>query len=202
MFHRIQQYPMIDANGRWYRPRAYGDPQPDGTWEGWLVFFPVAGGSAIAPPGPETTQRTSDALAVWAAGLRPIYLEGALVRAVAVENEPVVIAQLAAAEYDALEDAEHFEAAAAVKRGAADLDEVAASAALNDAERLRRTRIATEETLAAAEETAATLEADAHEQAARDARTVAAEAAARRRAAHAAAIQPARRKSAGGKKKR
>lgn len=201
MFHRIQQYPLIDANGRWYRPRAYGDPQPDGTWEGWLVFFPIAGGTAIAPPAPETTQRTSEALAVWAAGLRPVYLEGALGRAIAVEKEPVVIAELAAAEYEALEDAAQLETAAAVKRVTADIDDVAATAALGDADRLRRARMAAEETLAATEETAATLEAHAHEQAARDARTVAAKAAARRRAAHAAETPPSRRKAAGGKKK-
>ena len=195
MFHRIQQYPLIDANGRWYRPRAYGDPQPDGTWEGWLVFFPIAGGTAIAPPAPETTQRTSEAVAVWAAGLRPVYLEGALGRAIAVEKEPVVIAELTA------EDAAQLETAAAVKRVTADIDDVAATAALGDADRLRRARMAAEETLAATEETAATLEAHAHEQAARDARTVAAKAAARRRAAHAAETPPSRRKAAGGKKK-
>ena len=110
MFHRIQQYPLTHADGRWYRPRAYGDLQPDGTWDGWLVFFPLTGGRAIAPPGPSATQRTIDALEVWAAGLGPVYLEGALARAIAVEEEPLVIGELAAAEYEALEDAERLNA--------------------------------------------------------------------------------------------
>jgi hypothetical protein len=201
MFHRIQQYPLMEANGRWYRPRVYAEPRQDGAWEGWLVFFPVAGGRAIAPPDPETTQRTSDALAVWAAGLRPVYLEGALARAVAVATEPIVIGELAAAEYEALEDAERLRTAAAVKREAADLDAAAATVALADAERLRRARIATEESTAAAEEAAATLDADAHEQAARDARSVAATAAARRRAVRAAATPASRRKRSVGKKR-
>ena len=61
--------------------RAYGDPQPDGSWDDWLVFFPLGRGTAIAPPSPETTQHTLADLAVWAAGLTPVYLEGALDRA-------------------------------------------------------------------------------------------------------------------------
>jgi hypothetical protein len=201
MFQRIQQYPLVDANGRWYRPRAYGEPQPDGTWDGWLVFFPVAGGSAIAPPSPETTQRTLADLSVWAAGLRPVYVEGSLARAIAVAEEPFVIGQLAAAEYEALEDAERLETAAVVKRSAADLDDTAATAALADAERLRRERIATEEAFAATEEAAATLEADVHEQEARNARAVAAAAAARRRSARAAATPRSGGRSPASKKK-
>ena len=201
MFHRIQQYPLIDANGRWYRPRAYGDVQPDATWDGWVVFFPLDDTTAIAPPGPETTQRTFEALAVWAAGLRPVYLEGALARAIAVEEERPVLSQLAAAEYEALEDAERLEIAAAVKRTAADLDAAAAAVALADAERLRRERAATEEALAATEEAVATLEADAHEQEARNARAVAAEAASRRRSVSADATPRSRRQSPGSKKK-
>lgn len=148
MFHRIQQYPLIGGNERWYRPRAYGDPQPDGTWDGWLVFFPLAGGRAIAPPAPATTQRTAGALSVWAAGLGPVYLEGALARAIAVEEEPLVIGQLEAAEYEALEDAVRLEKAAAVKRDAAALDDALATVALEDGDRLRRERIVTEEAVA------------------------------------------------------
>jgi hypothetical protein len=201
MFQRIHQYPVIAAGGRWYLPRAYGDARPDGTWHGWLVFFPVAGGTAIAPPAPETTQSTSAALMVWAEGVRHVYLEGALARALAVEKDHSVIGQIAAAEYEALADAERLETAAAVKRGAADLDDAAATVALADAERLRRARLATEESMAATEEAAATLEADAHEQAARDARNVAAHAAGRRRAAREAATPAPLRKSRAAKKK-
>jgi hypothetical protein len=105
MFEHIQQYGLIDAGGIRYRPRAYGDPQPDGTWDGWVVFFPLGGGTAIAPPGPETTQSTVAALAVWAAGLTPVYLEGALARALRPAQQAPLIARLKDAEFESLDHA-------------------------------------------------------------------------------------------------
>jgi len=184
MFQRIQQYALLEASGQWYRPRAYGDPQPDGGWKGWLIFFPLLGGGAIAPPHPETTQPTWTALITWAAGLTPVYLEGALERALTVAEEPpTLISQLAAAEYDALEDAERLETAAEVQRSVADLDEAAADAARREADGLRRERLASERALAAADEAAAQAEAVLHEDAARDARKAAGEAAQRRHSA-------------------
>jgi hypothetical protein len=183
MFHRIQQYGVIEASGLLYRPRAYGDPRSDGTWDGWLIFYPLASGTAIAPPRPETTQSTLAALTQWAAGVTPVYLEGALARALAGVQQPPLIDQLTAAEYEALEDAERLETAAAEERTAADLDEAAAEAARGDAERLSRERLSTESALAATEEAAATIEADVHEQSARGARAIAADAARRRRSA-------------------
>jgi hypothetical protein len=184
MFQRIQQYELLEDGGQWYRPRAYGDPQPDGRWRGWLVFFPLLGGGAIAPPHPETTQPTWTALTTWAQGITPVYLEGALERALTVAEEPVaLVSQLATAEYDALEDAERLEAAAEVQRGVADLDDAAADAARREADDLRRERLASERALAAADEAAAKAEAAIHEEAARDARKAAGEAAQRRRSA-------------------
>ena len=200
MFHRIQHYELIDSVGRWYRPRAYGDQQPDGTWNGWIVFFPLVSGPAIAS-GRETTQPTLAALEVWAAGLTPVYLEGALDRALRLAEQPPLLAHLADAEYGALDDAERLETAAEVARATADVDEAAASLARTDAERLRRERLATEGALAATEEAAAILEAKVHEQAARDARTDAADAAARRRSAQAAAKLKTRAKARRGKRK-
>jgi hypothetical protein len=186
-FHRIQQYELIYTGGRWYRPRAYGDRQPDGTWDGWLIFFPIGGGSAIAPPGPETTQSMWAVLVVWAADLTLAYLEGALARALRLAPQPLLIDQLAGAEYEALEDAERLERSAEVERTAADLDEAAASAARADAKRIRRQRLDTERALAATEKAAATREANVLAQAARETRAVAADAARRRRSAHAKA---------------
>jgi len=124
MFHRIQQYELIYRGGRWYRPRAYGDDrQPDGTWDGWLIFFPIDGSSAIAAPGPETTQSTWTMLVIWAADLTLAYLEGALARALRLAQQPLLIDHLADAEYEALEDVEQLERSAEVERTAADLDE-------------------------------------------------------------------------------
>jgi hypothetical protein len=201
MFHRIQQYELIDVGGRWYRPRAYGDPQPDGIWDGWLIFFPLDRAIAIAPPGPETTQSTVAALALWAAGLSHVYLEGALARALEHAEQPPVVARLTDAEYEALADADRLEAAAVVERTAAELDDDAARAVRIDAERLRRERLATESTLAAAEMKAARAEATMHEQAARDARAIAADAERRRRSTQAEATAPTHTKRRRSKKK-
>jgi hypothetical protein len=192
MFQRISQYPLREIDGRWYRPRAYGTRQPDGMWGGWLLFFPVAGGAAISS-GRETTQSTFDALVIWASGLTDVYLDGAFARALRLAQEPL-LDQLAAAEYEALEVAERFEAAASIEQVAARVDEVAAATARAEAERIREQRLATEGALAATEEAAATLEAEAHERAAQEARAAAADAARRGRTAEAAS-RPTRQKS-------
>ena len=179
MFHRIQQYPLLSAEGRTYRPRAYGDPRLDGVWDGWLVFFPVDGGPAIASDR-ETTQPSFQALTQWASTLGDVYLVGALDRALGLAEQPRVLTDLARAEYEALTNAEELETRAEVERLAAASDDVAAQAARVEAREIERERIATEEALAAAEESAASAEAVAHEGAAKDARSRAAEARRRR----------------------
>lgn len=182
MFHRIQQYPLVHYDGRPYRPRVYGEPQPDGGWGSWIVFFPVDGSLAVATDR-ETTQSTFESLGVWAAGLTPVYLEGALVRALELAAEPPILANLSAAEYAALEDADRLQTAADNERASATIDEAAAAAARADAERIREERLVTESALAAADEAAATMEADLHERAAGQARAIAADAARRSREA-------------------
>jgi hypothetical protein len=127
MFKLIQQYELVGLDRVWYRPRAFGDRQADGTWDGWLVFFPVSGGRAIASDR-ETTQATLDALAVWASSVTLVYLEGALARALRIDQQPSIIDQLNAAEYEALLDADQLETAAQI-------DHAAAAAARGDAER-------------------------------------------------------------------
>jgi len=197
MFRRIQEYGLMSTGTRLLRPRVYGDPLADGSWAGWVVFFPVAGGVAIAPPGPETTQPSLAALEVWAAGLHDVYLEGALERAQRVATEPPVIAHLTDAEYQALEDAARLESAADLERAAAKVDEAAARAARADAEQIRQERANAEKTLAALDEQAATADAKMHEEAAREARAGAADARQRRRAAQAKGrpkSQPPRRR--------
>lgn len=49
-------------------------------WEGWLEFVPAGGGEPIQS-GRETTQPNRVDTEYWATGLTPIYLEGALERA-------------------------------------------------------------------------------------------------------------------------
>lgn len=106
MFQRIRDYELVAAEGLVYRPRAYGDPDPPGGWAGWIVFFPLRGGVAIAPPAPETRQMSLASLDAWAAGLTFVYLEGALARALAVARRSPVADQLLVAEYEALEEAD------------------------------------------------------------------------------------------------
>ena len=182
MFHRIQQYALVHYGGRRYRPRVYGEPQPDGRWGGWIVFFPLDGSPAVATDR-ETTQNTLESLGVWAAGLTSVYLEGALARALQLAAEPLVLVHLDEAEYAALEDAERLQMAADIERASANIDEAAAAAARADAERIREERLVTESALAAADEAAATMEAGLHERAAGQARAIAADAARRSRAA-------------------
>jgi hypothetical protein len=202
MFHRIQQYGLVEAGGRWYRPRAYADPQPDGTWDGWVVFFPLPGRSAIAPPAPETTQSSLAALSTWAAALTVVYLEGALDRALGLAQHPGIIAGLTEAEYDAIDDAERLETAAEIERTTATLDKAAANAARAEAERIRQERLATETALAATEAAVATAEAEMHEEAGRNARAIADAAERRRGSSQPAATPPRPRKRKGTKKKK
>jgi hypothetical protein len=128
-------------------------------------------------------------LAVWAASLTLTYLEGALVRALQLAVASAVLDQLSDTEYTALElEDEQLEAAAEVTRATADI-EAAAEEARAAAERIRRARLLAGSEIPAAEETAATLEADLNDGAARTARAVAADAARRSRRPKAAATR-------------
>lgn len=71
---------LVDTEGVTYRASTWGEQRDDGTWWGWLEFQPRDGGTLLVT-GQETSQPNRDALAYWATGLEPIYLEGALIRA-------------------------------------------------------------------------------------------------------------------------
>lgn len=77
-----------DESGREYIARACGRECDDGHWEGWLEFLPLDGGVVIRSAR-ETTQPNRTDTEYWATGLTPIYLEGALKRAL----EPVQIVE-------------------------------------------------------------------------------------------------------------
>lgn len=68
-----------DTDGNTYTARAYGAPMADGLWEGWVEF--VADSGETLRTGRETTQPNRQHTAYWATGLSPVYLEGALQRA-------------------------------------------------------------------------------------------------------------------------
>ncbi|MGQ0714284.1 MAG: hypothetical protein ACT4PJ_11180 [Gemmatimonadaceae bacterium] len=77
-----------DRDGREFIARACGRECDDGHWEGWLEFVPLDGGIVVRS-GRETTQPNRIDTAYWATGLTPVYLEGALRRALV----PVEIAR-------------------------------------------------------------------------------------------------------------
>lgn len=60
-----------------FRVRAYAEKRGN-VWIGWLEF---RSGSRTVKTGEETSQPTKEAVAYWATGLEPVYLEGALERA-------------------------------------------------------------------------------------------------------------------------
>ncbi len=62
-----------------FRARAFAEKRGH-VWIGWLEFRAAAGGKALKT-GEETSQPSKEAVAYWASGLEPVYLEGALQRA-------------------------------------------------------------------------------------------------------------------------
>ena len=63
-----------------YMARACGTAVPSGQWQGWLEFVDIETGNAVRSPR-ETTQPNRTDTLYWATGLTPVYLEGALQRA-------------------------------------------------------------------------------------------------------------------------
>ena len=76
------QHLVPGPSGAQYEARACGSPMQGGTWQAWIEFVPVDGGDAVRS-GRETTQPNRVDTAYWATGVSPVYLEGALKRALA-----------------------------------------------------------------------------------------------------------------------
>jgi len=72
---------VAHPSGERYAVRAMGQPQSDGTWIGWLEFASVTEPERMLRTDRETSQPSRDAVAYWASGLEPIFLEGAFARA-------------------------------------------------------------------------------------------------------------------------
>jgi hypothetical protein len=70
----------VSPDGKSYTARACGSEMPDGGWQGWLEFLPIGDGGPLRS-GRETTQPNRVDTVYWATGLTPVYLEGALRRA-------------------------------------------------------------------------------------------------------------------------
>ncbi len=72
--------PVVAKDGAAYTARACGGEADNGHWQGWLEFIPADGGSPVRSAR-ETTQPNRQDTEYWATGLTPVYLEGALERA-------------------------------------------------------------------------------------------------------------------------
>src|SRR6187431_1624613 len=83
------QQPVGGPDGTLYEARACGSPMPGGTWQGWIEFVPLDGGEPLRS-GRETTQPNRVDTAYWATGVSPVYLEGALKRALDGPAEIVI----------------------------------------------------------------------------------------------------------------
>jgi hypothetical protein len=73
--------PIEGDNGVLYIARAVGAEADDGLWQGWIEFIPVNGAGTVLRSPRETTQPNRKDVEYWATGLTPVYLEGALRRA-------------------------------------------------------------------------------------------------------------------------
>src|SRR6266436_6282614 len=79
---QVFRSPVRAPGGAMYEAHACGGDVGDGMWEGWVEFIPLDGGEPVRTPR-ETTQPNRADTMYWAGGLTPVYLEGALRRALA-----------------------------------------------------------------------------------------------------------------------
>jgi hypothetical protein len=68
-------------DGSRWAARTVGRPWQGEMWEGWVEFVPVDGDRQPMRSPRETTQPFRDDLLYWASGLTPVFLRGALIRA-------------------------------------------------------------------------------------------------------------------------
>lgn len=71
---------VVGDDGAKYHAQACGGPMSDGLWEGWIEFIPLDGDTPLRSRRETTQPNRSDAV-YWASGLTPVYLAGALDRA-------------------------------------------------------------------------------------------------------------------------
>ena len=78
----VHTYPEVvrDPEGRGYVASVHSLERIDGIWETWLEFNGL-GREVMLRTRRESEQSNRRAVAYWAAGLQPSYLDGALLRA-------------------------------------------------------------------------------------------------------------------------
>ncbi|MCU1381697.1 MAG: hypothetical protein JWL71_394 [Acidobacteria bacterium] len=88
------QQPVSAPNGTEYEARACARPTAGGLWQAWIEFVPIAAGQRVRTAR-ETTQPNRVDTVYWATGVSPVYLEGALRRALSRQlTTPALRAQL------------------------------------------------------------------------------------------------------------
>jgi hypothetical protein len=73
--------PAPDTDGSLYGVYVFAECDDAGLWSAWLEFYPEAADRAPLRTEIETKQSSQAAVQKWAAGLGPLYLQGALARA-------------------------------------------------------------------------------------------------------------------------
>jgi len=88
----LLEYPdaVTSDSGKNYTARACGSPMNGGTWQGWIEFVPIGEGEPVRSAR-ETTQPNRQDTVYWATGLTPVYLQGALRRALGRPARPVAV---------------------------------------------------------------------------------------------------------------
>ena len=83
MAELLQEYAstVTDADDTTYIVRSYGEERSDGTWIGWLEFYPTDLTEPVLRTEQETSQPNRTGVEYWATGLEPVYFEGAFERA-------------------------------------------------------------------------------------------------------------------------
>ena len=78
----IQTFPdaVAGEDGRQWTARACARPT-ERNWEAWIEFIPLEKGTLPVRTPVETSQPDREAVSYWASGLTPLYLMGALERA-------------------------------------------------------------------------------------------------------------------------
>ena len=89
--------PVAAASGR-YAARAVTRQADDGMWQGWIEFEPLDGERPVVVGPVESTQPEREHVRYWAAGLTPVFLEGALTRALSARTAAVPGPQVAASD--------------------------------------------------------------------------------------------------------
>lgn len=74
-------------DGTAYHASIHGEQRRDGTWGAWIEFEAENRARAKIRTDQETSQPDCQAVEYWAGGLEPVYLEGALERA--LRSQPV-----------------------------------------------------------------------------------------------------------------